>query len=306
MLSAAIPMRLKRLQIAELPDVPVLDPDDEGGVCWEYPNGKPMVVAKAIGEWCWVWVSSMATFRFPLVSPDLDVSCVAVPHPRAKTTTIVDGYYRMVMPMILQVYGLESMHGTAVTPPPAAAAGDAGAYTFHAFSTGGKTTLTRALVERGFTIHADDALIIDAFGARLATPRPALQPIPFALRLREPSAELFGLPVRQKIEDPGELDEDDLPAALPLAGMVLIERVEGDDVGGTELTLLSPNAAFKRLLDHCYTFDPFRKERTARMMKAYLKLAREVPVVHFRYPSGLDRLPEVASALAARLVAGLA
>lgn len=298
-------MRLNRLQIVELPDVPVLDPDDEGGVCWERENGKPMIVAKAIDEWCWVWISSMATFRFPLSSPGLDVECVAVPHPRAKTASIVDGYYRMVMPMILQVYGLESMHGTAVTPPAAAVGAEAGAYTFHAYSTGGKTTLTRALVERGFEIHADDALIIDPYGAGLASSRPALQPIPFALRLREPSAELFGLPVRQKIADPGALEQDDLPAPLPLAGMVLIERVEGEDVSGTELTLLAPNAAFKRLLDHCYTFDPFRKERTARMMKAYLKLAREVPVVRFRYPTGLEKLPEVVAALAARLTAGL-
>lgn len=298
-------MRLNRLVITDLADVPVFDHEnDEDGVCWEYENGKPMIIAKAVGDSGWIWISSMASFRFPLRAGSREVECVAVPHRGVKERSIIDGYYRMVVPMILQVYGLESMHGTAVTPPVTAdEAGGRRAYTLHAFSTMGKTTLTQALAERGFEVLADDALILDADGVGLNPPRPALQPIPFAMRMREPSAELFGMPVRDKVADPGDLGEGDLLTPLPLAGCVLIERV---DDGPVALTRLAPNEAFKRLLDHCYTFDPFRKERTGQMMKAYLKLAREVPVVVFRYPSGLDKLAAVADALAGHLESGLA
>ncbi len=309
-------MRLRRLIIADLPDAPPLDPDEEGAVRWDYENGKAMILAQVVGEWCWLWIHNMATFRFPLQLPPDGIECVAAPHPNVAERSIVDGYYRMVVPMLLQVYGLESMHGTAVVPTAAAAAiagastaaaGAAGssssarAYTLHAYSTTGKSTLTLALAQRGYQVVADDALILDPEGAGLVPARPALQPIPFAMRLREPSAELFGRPVREKIADPGDLGEDDLSAPLPLAGFVLIERVED---GPVVFTRLAPQEGFKRLLDHCYTFDPFRKERTGRMMKAYLKLAREVPVVAFRYPSGLDKLPAVADELARHLETG--
>lgn len=290
-------LRLKRLTIAEIPDHPSLDPDEEGAIRWDFENGAPMIVAKIEGDWCWLWVHRMATFRFALTPPSAGVECVASPHPGVAERSIVDGYYRIVLPMLLQVYGLESMHGTAVVPQ-----GGATAYTLHAFSTMGKSTLTLALAQRGYQIVADDALILDPDGAGLEPGKPALRPIPFVMRMREPSAELFGLPVRDKIADPGDLSEEDLPAPLPLAGCVLIERVEG--ATGVTIARLAPNDAFKRLLDHCYTFDPFRKERTGQMMKAYLKLAREVPVVTFRYPSGLDKLAAVADELAGHLATG--
>lgn len=296
-------MRLNRLVITDLADVPVFDAEnDDEGVCWEYPNGKPMIIAKEVGDAGWIWISSMASFRFPLKADSREVECVAVPHPGAKERSIIDGYYRMVLPMILQSYGLESMHGTAVAPPAGAdGVGGPCAYTLHAFSTMGKTTLTQALAERGFAVLADDALILDPEGDGLKPARPALQPIPFAMRMREPTAELFGMPVRDKVPDPGDLGARDLLTPLPLAGCVLIERF---DDGPVVLTRMAQHEAFKRLLDHCYTFDPFRKERTGQMMKAYLKLAREVPVVTFRYPSGLDRLAEVADRLADHLAMG--
>ncbi len=293
-------MRLKRLRIVDLPaaELPDLHPDSDGAITWDFENGEPMFIARTVGDWGWIWIYHMATYRFPLKAPPEGVDCVAVPHPGVEAATIIDGYYRMVLPVVLQLYGLESMHGTAVVPP-----GGGGVYTLHAYSKTGKSTLTLALEQRGLRVVADDALILDPEGVGLSPARPALRPIPFTMRLRSASAKLFGLPVRDKIPDPGELGEDDLSPPLPLAGFVLIERV---DDGATNLARLAPHVGFKRLLNHCYTFDAFKMERTGAMMKSYLRFAREVPVAVFRYPSGLEKLPAVADELASHLTTGFA
>ncbi len=266
--------------------MPALDPEDPTVIRWDFDDGRPMILARSAGEVCFVWVHKLATYSFPLHRPAAGIECVAAPLSGIERSAVIDGYYRVVLPMVLQSYGLESMHGTALTRD-----GQLQVFTLHARAKTGKTTLTLALAANGHRIVGDDALIVDAGGGA----QPCLRPIPFVPRLRESTAELFALPVRQGLDDPGDIDE---VGALPLAGCVIIER-EGD--GPATFTRLAPNDAFKRLFEHCYAFDPFRKERTSVMLKAYMQLARAVPVAVFRYPSGLGRLQGVAENLAGHL-----
>lgn len=287
-------MRLGRLVIAASPASSVVDPDAPGVVRWDFADGRAMILAQTVGEECRIWVHRLATYSFPLQRPAGAFECVAAPLPEVESGAVIDGYYRVVLPMLLQAYGFESMHGTAVL---AAESWRADAFTLHARPEVGKSTLAAALARLGYRTVADDALIIEV--GEPETVRPALRPIPFELRLRDAAAQALGEPAHMRVPDPGVVDEI---GTLPLAGCVLIERKgEGDPVSFSRLAQVD---AFKRLLEHCYAFDPFRKERTAAMTRAYMRLARDVPVAVFSYPSGLERLPEVAQALAGHLSGG--
>lgn len=300
-------MVLHQLSFAEGPP-PRLSPDDPDATVWPGPEG-PLAVAQRVGEWCHVALAGLASYSFPVVSEDRSVRCVARPQAGVEAGLVVDAYYRTVVPLALQVYGLESMHGAAV---------DRGgrALVLCGASGTGKSTLARALAARGAAVLADDGLVVEVIGG----PEPAalLHPLPFALMLREPSAAHFG--ERARARAPVGADEAGAGAAssgpasagadgagprgagpaetappVPLAAVVLLERVAA---GGPRLSRLEPAEAFTGLLAHAYSFSLAGKGRNRRMVAAYLDLAKAVPVHRLRYPSGLERLEEVARLLA--------
>lgn len=279
-------MELHKLTFAEL-DQPPLRGDDPDAVVWRGDENKPDVVAKRVGDWCWFRIDWLATYRFPPTSPDLSVSCVAQADAGASRASVVDGYYRSVVPLALQVYGLEAMHGTAVAFP-------SGAIALCGFSHAGKTTLTYALSRRGHTVLADDGLVIDATLTGGDAAPVTLQPIPFALMIREPVAEHFGAAVRAKVT----VDEDARPTltvpALPLRAVVLLDRVAGARL---HVRRLPQSEAFTTLMAHCYVFSFDDRERKGRMVRAYARFARQVPVYTLTYPDGLEHLDSAAAAV---------
>jgi len=276
-------MELHKLTIANL-DQPELSADDPDATVWVGGETKPDIIAKRVGEWCWFRIDELATYRFPPSSPDLSVACVAEPFEDRSAGTVIDAYYRSVVPLALQVYGLEAMHGTAIDT-------GAGAIALCGHSHAGKTTLTYALSRRGYPVLADDGLVIDvaSSGARVA-----LQPIPFALMIREYSAEHFGTQVRAKVT----VSEDAAPtvtvAPVPLAAVVRLSREKDAELG---VARLSPAEAFRVLLDHCYVFSLDDVGRKGRMMAAYLRFANTVPVFTLTYPDGLEHLDEAVAAI---------
>jgi hypothetical protein len=276
-------VELHSLTYARL-EKPLLSPDDPTAIVWVGPDDKPDVIAKRVGPWCWFRIERVATYRFPIESPDLAVSCVADPDEGSSRSTIVDSYYRTVIPLALQVYGLEAMHGTAVETP-------AGAVALCGRTHAGKTTLTYALSRRGNRLLADDGLVIDA-----AAParRVALQPIPFALMIREATAEHFGTPVREYVTVDDAVTRVDTVPPVPLAAVVMLDRVETGDLA---VHALSKSEAYLSLLNHCYVFSLEDAARKARMMSAYARFANTVPVFRLTYPNGLERLDEAAAAV---------
>src|SRR5690606_39442961 len=109
--------------------------DAPGASVWGRDEDKPEIIANRVGEWCWFRRDGLAPYRCPPASPDLTVTCVAEPFEGRAASTVVDAYYRSVVPLALQVYGLESMHGTAVETR-------AGAVALCGHSHAGTTTLT--------------------------------------------------------------------------------------------------------------------------------------------------------------------
>lgn len=276
-------MELHKLTFAAL-DQPVLSADDPDATVWAGGENKPDIIAKRVGDWCWFRIDRMATYRFPTESPDLVVTCVAEPVPGRDVSTVIDGYYRSVVPLALQVYGLEAMHGTAIETA-------AGAVALCGFTHAGKTTLTYALSRKGHRVLADDGLVIDP-GSRGT--KIAVQPIPFALMIREYSAEHFGTPVREKVT----VGEDDAPTItappVPLAAVVRLDRQQGASL---KLERLSAAEAFTVLLEHCYVFSLDDVGRKGRMMAAFLRFANSVPVYTLTYPDGLEHLDEAVGAI---------
>jgi hypothetical protein len=275
-------MELHPLTFASF-DRPPLSPDDPLTVVWRGKDNKPDVIAKRIDGWCWFRVVDLASYRFPAESPDLHVTCMAEPEEGAGHEAVTDGYYRYVVPLALQVYGLEAMHGTAVETP-------AGAVALCGRSHAGKTTLTYALFRSGYRVLADDGLVVDPTGADGS---PAVQPIPFALMIREGSAEHFGTAVRERVHVAGEGPVLTVPP-VPLAAVVLVNRVEGATVA---LEPLAKAEAYTSLLGRSYVFsfdDPVRKRA---LVSAYARFANTVPVYRLTYPDGLDAIDTAVSAI---------
>src|SRR5690606_10400763 len=106
-------MRIRQLSFSTRPP-PALARGDPDAVVWGGRTGAPSVIAKRIGSWCWFRVEGIATYRFPVQSTDQSVECVAFPGQVEAHSDVIDAYYRTVVPLALQVYGLESMHGSAV------------------------------------------------------------------------------------------------------------------------------------------------------------------------------------------------
>lgn len=259
--------------------------DDPDATVWQAGEHTPQVVMQRLGEWCWVEVDGVASYRFPADSADGSVRCDAYLS-GASPDVVTDLYYRTIVPLALQTYGLESMHGTALEH-------DGGAVLLCAPSRTGKSTLAHALSAHGWPLLADDGLVWEVSDEPQAGAY--LHPIPFSLMLREPSS-VSGRSVVER-RDHEQLvearDHDQQPAAtgpVPVRAVLLLER-SGETAPAAER--LGKREAFTRLLAPSYAMSLADKSRKGRMMAAYLQFVRAVPVFALRYPSGLDRLPEV-------------
>jgi hypothetical protein len=208
-----------------------------------------------------VHLPGVATFSFDPTG----VEAVAAEH--VALDRIRDAHRRLVLPLALQALGQEVLHASAV-------ALGAGAVAFCGQSGTGKSTVAYALARRGHPPCADDAVAID-----LADGAPELIPLPFALRLRSPSAAYYqeqGRPL--EVQHPVE--------RRPLAAICVLER--GDN--GTDLRRLGRAEAFPALLAHAYCFGSTDEFRTRRMVEHYLTLASDIPVFQVRLASGLSTL----------------
>lgn len=263
---------------------PPLSADDPDALVLTGPEDAPAVITKRVGQWCWFRIEKLATYRFPLESPDMAVSCTVEPDEGSSRRAVVDSYYRLVIPLALQVYGLEALHGTAVQT-------DAGAVALCGPTQAGKTTLAYALAQRGHRLLADDGLVIDASSPS----RPvAVQPIPFALMIREAAAEHFGTPVKAPVGVAEEADQVTTVPTVPLAAVVMLDRVEHGEV---DVRTLSKTEAYTSLLACSYVFSLQDVGRKARMMSAYARFANTVPVYRLTYPHGLEKIAAAAAAI---------
>jgi hypothetical protein len=250
---------LLRLRITKSAD-PVPPPNGSGTEAWPDDQSRHVAYCRA-GEG-WLHVHGVATFTFGRSGVE------AVAGEDVATERICDTYLRLVLPLALQVQGQEVLHASAV-------AVEAGAVAFCASSGTGKSTVAYSLARRGHPPCADDAVAID-FGRR----GPELIPLPFALKLRPPTAAHYG-------EDAGSFEVQDPLDRLPVAAICVLER-EDDGHG---VRRLGRAEAFRAVLAHAYSFGLNDERRRRRMMHHYLRLVSEVPVFRVVLAPGLANLP---------------
>ena len=216
----------------------------------------------------------VASFRFDLSSERV----AAVADPGRPAWLIRDAFHRFVLPLVLQVRGCEVLHASAIRAP-------RGVVALCGVSETGKSTLARALAERGHAIWADDAVVFE--NARTGV---RAVPVPFVLRLLPDARSFFPPTVACRVDAKGK------PVAVrpghrrvPLAAVFLLERSRGP----TRPRRLGAGAAFADVLEHarCFTIDDVARRR--RLAAHYLDLVRQVPVYRIRFRPGFEHLGEV-------------
>jgi hypothetical protein len=234
----------------------------------------------------WMAWPSLATYEFSPSDPFITAYSV----PGAPVDVIWDTYRRSVLPMAMQVRGWEALHASAVVCRQ-------GIVAFCAVSGTGKSTIAFGLRARGYPQWSDDGVVFKADQhSALATP------LPFEVRLRPGSREIFGdstpAAVRFQENEPG----DQLHSApLPFARLCVLTRASVEDGPRPQVAAVPPAAAFTALLTHAHEFDPSDNERRARMMQSYLDLAAHVPVCEVRFAPVREQLDELLDTIIERL-----
>ena len=272
---------------------PALRRGDPDTTVWTDNLGTDVAYGATRGGWHWLRVAGAGSYRFPANGSGRNIVVDVVPENEADL--VVDSFYRTVVPMALQAYGHEILHGSAVALAGETSGGEAtgGQVVAMCAAPGtGKSTIAFAMQRRGARAVADDAVVIRR-GEHGEQWRHQVQPLPFALRLREASADHFASPAKSEVlvgrgaavEAPSE--------PLPLAAVVLLERGESS----LTLTPLSAADAFPALLSQSYAFTMTDGRRKRAMMANFIGLARTVPVYRLAYPSGLEHLDAICAAM---------
>jgi hypothetical protein len=249
---------------------------------WLDPRRTAGAYASQAGSHYWIDVSDVAMFHYSAATGQVTaVTRSAIEEGRVRAI-----YRRVVLPFLLQALGYEMLHASAVRT-------ERGVVAFCGDSGAGKSTLAVGLSRRGYPVWADDALLLDASAGIRALP------LPFDVRLRRDSAELFRLGWRADTTSrdwPGiEQDPVDLVAVCVLSRVAI--------PGGIEVTACRRGAtALTALLAHACAFNLADLDRKRRMVAQYLAVAAQVPVFEVRVEAGLDRLPGLLDQLEAHVI----
>jgi hypothetical protein len=259
------PARVPRLEIcsADGPDR-AAPPDAE---VWPVGGGRVLASAYDRAGWHWLELPGLTTFRFD----EGGERVAAMPRPGVRPDTVAEAYRHSALPLVLQARGHEALHASAVV----AAAGVA---IFCGASGSGKSTTAYGLHRRGYGLWSDDVVALEfRAGAIQAIP------LPFDVRLRPPSASLFGLGER------GARLAAALPAApRPLVAVCVLDREHGQ---GAEPVVepLAPREAFTAVLAHAFCFSLRDRARKRVMLDRYLAVIARVPAYRVGLGAGLPR-----------------
>jgi hypothetical protein len=224
----------------------------------------------------------VGTFRF---TPRPDEQVHAEVLPEVPQEILEDAFRRMVVPMVLQVRGLEVLHSSAVLAWGAVVA-------FCGISHSGKSTMSYAFGRRGHRLWADDSVVFDAARSPIVA-----RPLPFRIRFRPASEEFF-----LERDDQSHLDSARRVALrssgeVPLGALfVLAGR---GSVGAVGVSRLAPAEAFPLVLEHAYCFSLQDQDRKQAMVGNYLRLVQRVPSFEVRLPAGFDHLDDSVDRLVA-------
>jgi len=196
----------------------------------------------------------------------------------------IEHYWRVALPIALQLDGAFALHGSAISRRQRVAA-------LCGVSGTGKSTLAVALHARGYGYWADDTTLIRPTVVGVDTVRlpcrPSLAEDAFTLlgpaaRLVEPLWSCASATPYESNWTPGEADIGEL------ALIVLLRR---DGVPKPVVRALAPAEAFTALLPHAHAADLSRADTRHRLASGFLDLVAHVPVIDLAFAAGADHLP---------------
>lgn len=287
---------------------PTLAADQQGVRVWTDEDGRQVALGATLGDWHWLEVAGVGSYRFPVQAWAGRLSVEVIPLAEAELEIVIDQFYRSVVPLAWQAYGGETLHASAVSIGGRAVALCAERRT-------GKSTLAFALQRRGAQALADDAVLLDLCGVlgsevpgatKLEGEGPPLptavsvQPVPFAFRMRQESASHFSTLPRSRVILGADANQAVAAPPARLAAIVLLARHDG----AVSLSRVGVSEAFRALLEHAKVFKLDDPQRTRLTMTNYLRLARAVPVYRLAFPAGLDHVAAICSRLEECATAG--
>jgi hypothetical protein len=253
---------------AEAPVFP--DPDDFQVEVWRDRSGAICAYGYVGRGQHWLHFPGLAIYRFGGGSSGVTATAVAP----VREAAIRDSFRRAVLPLALQVLGLEVLHASAIVSA-------TGVMGLCAASGSGKSTIAYGLSRRGYRLWADDAVAFESVSSRVRAIG-----LPFKLRLRPDVAAAFL--VEDQVSTPTIVADE----SAPLVALGVLRR----DAALPEDVVIEPlvsSAAFRALLAHAYCFSMRDVERKRLMMERYLGLSARVPVFEIRFRPGLDVLPAI-------------
>ncbi len=206
-----------------------------------------------------------------------------------------------VMPRVLNLLGIESLHATAVAAPAGAVAfiGDAGT---------GKSTLAASFHLSGLESFCDDCLVLRDEGGRImATPAyPGVRLWDDSFKALMSESER-GLPVAQYTSKTRLLGDASGFRAdrLPLARIYLLQRPAGNDAAAVTpaIARVSPAEAFPMLVGASFPLDLTDYAMLTRHFRFIIRVAATVPIRRLTIPNDFSALPAVRAAVIADLEA---
>lgn len=250
---------------------------------WRDADGSVCAYGYTSGTERWMHLPGVASFRFPSSGSEVR----AIPEPFVRPELIWDTYYRIALPMALQVQGLEVLHASAVRGPH-------GVVALCATKETGKSTLAYAFGQRGYSIWADDAVPFRT----TSEPVQALT-LPFSLRLRPASAAFFG---RDQVRTDSWAERHSQESLQvdpePLAAVCVLIRADDLRSGeAVEIKCLEGAEAFTSVLAHAHAFSLQDYHRNQQMVRNYLDLVSRVPVFAVKFATGLHHLSAILDAI---------
>lgn len=273
--------RIPTLVITEhITDAPVL-PDglDSDRQVWRDQDGHIWAYSYTLNGRYWLSFPDLASYCFDGLTDEVE----AIPHLHGHSELIQETYHHSVLPMALQVRGMEVLHASAVLT-------QHGVVALCATSGTGKSTLAYALGRRGYPMWADDTVVFEASTAHIMS-----VPLPFKNYLLPDAAENFrdnrpSEASQMNGTNPARVRDD----PMPLSAVLVLQRLQAaSHAVAVEAVRLLPLQAFPAVLPYAVCFGLGEVERRRSMMATYLELSARVPIFEIRFRPGLEHLPEI-------------
>ena len=256
-------------------------PPAEAGIVREvnvWRDEQGQVLARAYAGPATRWVDWPPFGRFAFGPDSRTVTVWASPE---VSRAVIRGHFeRVLQPLILQAFGYQTLHASAVRS-------ESGALAFCGERGAGKSTLAYAMRHSGWSQIADDALVLEANAAGTTA-----RPLPFTPRFWDASFDHF----RAGAESlPFETTAFEA-CPVPLRAIFLLQRSSA--IEAPCINRVSLMSAFSSLLSHASYFDPDDPSETRRLVVDYLAFSRQVPVFTLAYVSDYAHLPQTIAAIA--------